>query len=128
MQDTILANQIGVSALMVYALEAVKKAPWFPWITAHTDNLNRVIAFTVAFLTSIGFSINISGNWQTGGTLLVSLPSAGVLISVLMHSMTQAGIQEAFYQTVVKKETKASENKALSTDTATVTNNCKTTG
>jgi hypothetical protein len=104
MQDTILSDQVGISVLVVFVLQWLKNARWFPWVAEHTTTLNRVIAFVIAVLTSIGFQFALVGNWQMGGTLTIQLPSAGAIFSVITHSLAQAGIQEGFYQSVVKPE------------------------
>ena len=100
--ESLLSNQIGVSVLVVCTLQLLKASSWFPWITANTDKLNRVLAFVIAFLTSVGFQFAVTGSYQTGGTLLITLPSLSAILSVLLHSSAQAGMQEVFYRGVVK--------------------------
>jgi hypothetical protein len=103
MQDTVLANQVGVSVLTVYVLQALKRAPWFPWIKQNTDRLNRGLAVLIAFLTAAGFQFSMQGSWQAGRTVTVVIPSVGVLWTVLLHALAQTGMQESFYHGIVKK-------------------------
>jgi hypothetical protein len=103
MQDTLLSNQVGISVLAVYALEWAKRTEKISWVSANTDRLNRVIAVVVAFLTSVGFQFAMTGSWLTGGVLTVTIPSLPAIVSVLLHSLAQVGIQESFYRAAVKR-------------------------
>ena len=40
-----------------------------------------------------------------GGTLVVQIPALTVILSVLLHSLGQVGIQESFYRAAVKTPT-----------------------
>ena len=103
MQDTLISSQLGVSVGVVYAIQLLKKSPWFPWIAQHTDTLNRAVSMVAAFLTSVGFQFAFTGNLQAGGTLVVQVPALSAILSVLLHSLGQVGIQEAFYRVGVKQ-------------------------
>lgn len=102
-EDTVIGNQIGISVLVVHALELLKKTSWFPWIHDNSDRINRVVAIIVAFLTSVGFQFALKGDWQSGGTLIITIPSLGAVLSTIVHASMQAGVQEAYYKSVVKK-------------------------
>ena len=123
MTNEILGDQVGVSVLVVGVLQWLKRQTWFPWITEHTDGLNRAVALAAAFLTSAGFQFAIDGGWQTGGTLTITIPSLTVIFSFLLHAAAQGGIQETLYRVAVKPKPMevtgiVTEIKGLSTLTA----------
>ncbi len=103
MQDTLFTNQVGVSVLVVYVLEWLKRTDKISWISENTDRLNRAVAIIVAFLTSIGFQFAMTGDWRSGGTITITVPSLTAVGSVLLHSLSQVGIQEGFYRAAVKR-------------------------
>jgi hypothetical protein len=104
-QDSLISNQVGVSVAVVYLIQLLKSSPWFPWITQHTDQLNRWISVIAAFATSVGFQFAFTGSAAAGGTLVVQIPALTVILSVLLHSLGQVGIQESFYRAAVKTPT-----------------------
>jgi hypothetical protein len=104
-QDSLISNQVGVSVAVVYLIQLLKSSPWFPWITQHTDQLNRWISVIAAFATSVGFQFAFTGSAVAGGTLVVQIPALTVILSVLLHSLGQVGIQESFYRAAVKTPT-----------------------
>jgi hypothetical protein len=101
-QDSLISNQVGVSVAVVYLIQLLKNSSWFPWISQHTDQLNRWISVVAAFATSVGFQFAFTGSAATGGTLIIQVPALTVVLSVLLHSLGQVGIQESFYRTAVK--------------------------
>ena len=105
MISTELGNQAGVSVILVCLLQWLKGSPWFPWLSARTDTINRVLAIAVAFLTSVGFQISMTGTWTSGGTLVIQIPAATAVLSVILHTASQSGFQELFYKLAVKPPT-----------------------
>jgi hypothetical protein len=101
-QDSLISNQVGVSVAVVYLIQLLKNSSWFPWISRHTDKLNSWISVVAAFTTSVGFQFAFTGSAATGGTLIIQVPALTVVLSVLLHSLGQVGIQESFYRTAVK--------------------------
>ncbi len=102
MLSTELGSQAGVSVILVYLLQWLKGSPWFPWLSARTDTINRVLAIAVAFFTSVGFQVSMTGTWTSGGTLVIQIPAATAVLSVILHTASQSGFQELFYKLAVK--------------------------
>ena len=100
--STEIGGQLGVSVFLVYLIQWLKNSPWFPWISARTDAINRTVAIVVAFLTSVGFQIHMTGDWTSGGTLVIQIPALTAVFSVFLHSFAQVGMQETFYKMAVK--------------------------
>jgi hypothetical protein len=107
--SSIFTNQVGISFIVVWMIEHLKQWTKIPWITQHTDQLNRTLAVVVAFLSSVGFSVSISGSIWTGGHVAMDFPSLEVLLKSLIQLVvmfaTQTGVQEGFYRLVIKKPT-----------------------
>jgi hypothetical protein len=91
MLSTELGSQAGISIILVYLLQWLKGSPWFPWLTARTDTINRTLAI-----------VNMTGSWTSGGTLIIQIPAATAIFSVILHSAAQVGMQEGFYRMAVK--------------------------
>ena len=102
MPETLLPYQIGISAIVVWILQLAKNSPWFPWITANTDKLNRGLAILLAFLTSVGFHFTMQGSWTTGGQIIIAFPSLLAIVQILLHTAGQGVIQEGIYNLTVK--------------------------
>lgn len=73
---TLLTSQLGGAALCAYVLNHLQKSEYAPWITAHTDAINRSVRAALAFVTTVG----ISYVWAPGtiaGThvLTLTIPS-----------------------------------------------------
>jgi hypothetical protein len=99
--DSTLMHHLGMSVLLVHGLEWAKKVSWLP-TTANTDTLNRIIAFTIAFLTSCGIVfVAAPGGWINGGT--IQIPPVQQMLNLLLHTVGQIGLQLAYYNGVVKE-------------------------
>jgi hypothetical protein len=101
--DWPLLVQLGTSPIAVHLLEWMKKSPRFSWISQHTGQLNRVLAFIIASATAAGVVWKMEGSWQAGAVITITLPPLAVLANALMHAVFQFLAQEGYYQTVVKK-------------------------
>jgi len=76
----VLADQITLAAMAVAFIEWLKGRAWFPWITAHTDQLNRMLS---AFLAA-GAAVGITVSWDPeahaltiAGLTLIGILTAG---------------------------------------------------
>lgn len=56
MTGTETLDQLALNALIVHALEYVKAAPWFPWLTHQTDRANRAAGVVLAIAAGLGVS------------------------------------------------------------------------
>lgn len=99
---TAFLDQASIAVAVVHAIEWLKATKKFPWLTANTDKLNRVVAFAVAFLTSVGFMFALQGNMHSGGTLTITFPSWQVMGEAFLRACAQGGIQQVYYHLGVK--------------------------
>jgi hypothetical protein len=75
-----VATQVTVSGIVVAAIQYLKSSKLFPWITAKTATLNRILSMAAAVATSVGVHIT----WNHG-----SLPGSYM---VAVTGMTIMGI------------------------------------
>ena len=100
-----IALPSALAAIMVIsALQGLKKASWFPWLTRSTPVLNRFISIVAAGLTSFGVAHTFSFEHQTGEFQLVLAGSlAGVWDGILHWSGQWAG-QHFLYKVHTQSE------------------------
>jgi hypothetical protein len=77
-------------------LQIIKGARWFPWLTAETQTLNRIVSGLIAFAAGLGISTHYDP--QTGVLTISGLLSSGVL-----HGFAQWAQAQVYYRLVVKK-------------------------
>jgi len=99
-----LYTQLTLSAIATWALERAKASPYFPWLSAHTKTLNRVVAVGLSGLTSLGVTFTGTGGWQEGGTLLVTIPSVTLIGLGLWHWLQSFVLQQMLYHAAVKPQ------------------------
>lgn len=102
MTDTAFSHQAGFAMLIVYAIQFLKNAGWFPWLTQNTDMANRIVSLVTAVFVAVGIQWSMSGTWQAGGTITLTFPPAQVMFDAFLHYVTQVGLQETFYKTAIK--------------------------
>ena len=96
-----LYTQLTLSAIATWALERVKDSPYFPWISQHTKALNRVLAVLLSGLTSLGVTFTGTGDWQAGGTFIVTIPAASLILLGLWHWLQSFVLQQMVYHAAV---------------------------
>ena len=99
MNETDLSAHFTTSAMVVYALQALKQAGWCPWVTADSKTVNRILSAVMA--AALAFGITATGDAQTGW--VVQIPSATVLLSGLWHWAEQFTSQQILYDLVAQK-------------------------
>lgn len=75
-----LLSQLTASALVVYTLQALKKAAWMPWLTDRTHTLNRLVSALGAALTAVGIHLSFD---STTGTFMAT----GLTLTALGHGL-----------------------------------------
>lgn len=97
---SVLFSHFTSAALVVYLIQVLKTAPWFPWLhDASAIWLKRAISVSGAFLAHIG----ISYAWHTGtvaGThvLILTIPAWQDLVIGGWRLVGQFVTQEGWYQ------------------------------
>lgn len=96
-----LLSQLTSSAMVIYALQMIKKSSWFPWLTAETKTLNRVVGFLGAGLTAVG--IHFAFDVQAGVFVISGLTAAGLLHGA-WHWAQQYALQQLAYDAAVAQK------------------------
>ena len=96
MDSDLLAHQAGLAVLIVGSLDYLKRANWFPWLSEHTETLNRLVSVAAAISAAAGLSVvSHHGNWQTGGDLTIVVPPLSTILTGLSHAASQWALTEA---------------------------------
>lgn len=107
MDATILGTQLSSAAMVVYMMQRLKNASWFPWLVAGKAKLSRSISIIIAFFVHIGIGytwdpvLDASGNRH----LSLAIPAAGALAVGVWHWFNQFVMQELVYQVTANKIT-----------------------
>lgn len=92
-----ILSQFTSAAVVVYLLQQVKHARWFPWISIETKRANRIVGALLSIASAIGVHFAYDGS---AGTLLVSgLTVAGILHGA-WHALNQWCLQQVTYDAV----------------------------
>ena len=84
------------SALAVAALQKLKSASWFPWLTSESSTIIKVVFAVIAAITA---ATGVSYVWDpTAHTLLISGLSWSAIGTALWHFVNQFIAQETAYQ------------------------------
>lgn len=105
MDANIAVTQISSAAILVWGLQKLKGAKWFPWI----QNEGQVIAKrTISIAAAIGTHTGISYVWApvvtSAGfhTLTLTIPALSVIAVTVWHWLNQYILQELVYQMTAK--------------------------
>lgn len=91
------------AAVVVYTINKLKAAKWFPLIQKDWTFINRAFSLTVAFLVSIGIHYVWTPNPDGGHQLVLQIPSLAVLGLGIWHTLNQYCMQEVIFQTTKDK-------------------------
>lgn len=102
--SNILATQITSSACIVYIMQRLKSASWFPLVETGKAKLNRAVSVAAAFFSAVG----ISWSWsldQSSGTHTLIIAGIGfyAVLHGAWHWLNQYAMQELIYQSAVNK-------------------------
>lgn len=98
--SNILATQFTSSAVVVYVMQRLKSASWFPWLQHGSATVSRIVSIVAAAAVAIG--INYTWNPQTRG-LLITIPTLAGFAIGIWHWLNQFAFQETIYQCTVNK-------------------------
>ncbi len=98
--SNIVMTQFTSSALVVWGMQKLKNASWFPFLQHGWANVSRIFSIVAAAAVAIG--INYTWNPQTRG-LLITLPTVYGAFVAGWHWLNQFALQETIYQATVNK-------------------------
>ena len=77
---SLLTSQIAAAAACSYILNLLQKSPKLPWVTAHTKGINAGIRIVLSGMATLGITYAWTPNLGGGHTLILTIPSAVVLV------------------------------------------------
>ena len=102
--SNVLATQFTSSAVVVYLMQKLKNASWFPLVQQGRATLNRIVSIVAAFAVAVGVSWSWSLDKASGThTLVISGLSIYAVGHGLWHWLNQYALQETIYQTTSNK-------------------------
>lgn len=91
------------SAVVVYVLQKLKSASWFPWLVEGRALVTRAVSIGAAAITAIGINYTWSVNPDgTHNLVLMNLSLATIALGA-WHWLNQYAMQETIYQATVNK-------------------------
>lgn len=102
-EANIVLTHFTSAAMVVYIINALKSAPWFPWLQKEWNVLNRVASVAAAFFTSIGISYVWTAHPDGTHQLVLDIPTWSVLLLSLWHWLNQFAMQETIHQMTKRK-------------------------
>ena len=96
-----MLSQLTSSAVVVYAIELVKKSAIFPWLTAETKTLNRWLAVIGSGIAAIG--VHFAYDAKDGALVITGL-TLGAVAHGLWHWAQQYALTQLAYDSAVNNK------------------------
>lgn len=103
MDASIGVTHFTSAAIVVYAMNKLKAATWFPVLQKDWTLMNRAFSVVVAFLVSIGIHYTWTANSDGSHALLLQIPTLSALGLGLWHWLNQYAMQETLFQVTKPK-------------------------
>lgn len=101
-----ITAHLTTGAVVVYAIEWLKRAGWFKWMSADSGTVNRAVSAIAA--AAMAFGISATGDAQTGW--VIHVPSLAVLVAGVWEWSKQFVVQQILWDGVVApKQVRVSE-------------------
>ncbi len=100
MVSNIAITEFTSSAVVVWGMQKLKNAKWFPFLQHGAAGVSRVFSMCAAAAVAIG--VNYTWNPGTRG-LLITVPTLGAALLGGWHWLNQFALQETIYQATVNK-------------------------
>lgn len=98
--SNIFVTQFTSSAVVVWLIQKLKNASWFPWLQHGQATISRLFSMVAAAAVAIG--INYTWNPTTRG-LLITIPTTYGLAVGAWHWLNQFVLNETLYQATINK-------------------------
>jgi len=93
-------TELTSSAIVVFAIQKLKAAKWFPWIEAGKKTASRVASVIGATMTAV--AVNYSWNPQTR-VIMIALPTLPIFLLACWHWLNHFATQELIYQATANR-------------------------
>ena len=101
--DSSIGAQMGISALIVHAIEFAKKRDWFPFLDFSTVRANRIVSRVLAAATAVGLTFAVQGSFTEGGSITMQFPPATELLAGVIRYYASVFAQDVYYHTAVAR-------------------------
>jgi hypothetical protein len=91
-----MPTSVIVAVLSAYVMHLLKAAKSLPKINFYTTKLNFGLRAAMSAIGTIGISLKWAAATAGGGTVVIAIPGAMVLLSGLWHWAGQFGVQHGF--------------------------------
>lgn len=108
-------NQVIFNAIIVAALQWLKNAKWFPWLSAETAKLNRVIAILASGAAAIGVHSTF-----VGGVLTITGLSWAVIGPGLYNWLQSFVFQQLIFKATISNPMLETKVQSVVTDSGAV--------
>ena len=108
MISNIAMTQFTSSAIVVWGMQKLKTAPWFPLLRHGQASVSRAWSIVSAAIVAIGINYTWNKNLDGSHTLIFVIPTLWVLAVGGWHWLNQFALQEMIYQATVNKVSLAS--------------------
>ena len=104
MVSNLPVSEFTMSAVVVYVLQVLKNAKWFPWLKAKAVAANRTASIVLAFLGSVWTQWTWTMDPTTHThTLVIAGLSWGAVGLALWHWLNHYAMQETIYQVAANR-------------------------
>ena len=91
----------GLAVFIVHALQWLKFRDWFPWITAHSDEVTKAFAGIAAVLNVAGMTFAFDRT--AGVATLAGIPTTPeAVVGMLLQVFAVYGGQKIYYHAAIK--------------------------
>ena len=105
MDANVAVSQFTGAAIVVFIMNQVKAAPWFPWLGKEGQVLRKRFVAVLAAIT-VHTGIHFIWNPGTGEVwrqIVINLPAPWVMVVTMWHWFGQFAMQETIYQATSNK-------------------------
>ncbi len=102
--SNVAMTQFTSSAVVVYVMQKLKQASWFPLLQAGQANISRAVSIIAAAAVSLGIEWSWTKDASTGThTLIIMNIGIWTLLHGAWHWLNQYALQETVYQATTNK-------------------------
>jgi hypothetical protein len=110
MDPSTLAPAAIVQVVLVWIIQKLKKAKWFPWLTQNSGLVTRVVAYASALASTVG----ITWSWMAAQrNLVVHVPTWETIVQALWTAAVAVITNEVTYMLLQIKQQTASTGKVV---------------
>jgi len=86
MQDPTATVNLTAAAVISFTISFLKKQSWFPWLTADTEKLNRMVAIGLSAFAALGVDFEFN---HAAGTLVITGLHLTAILVACWHMVVQ---------------------------------------